>query len=187
MRERIDLERRRLLHGRLPSPSRSAPGPSAPPRIRPPWSGEARIAAACTGCGACAEACPQGIVRLGEDRLPFLALSAGECTFCAACAAACPEPVFAPGLDPAAPPAAATAFSHRAAILAEDCLAAAGVHCQSCGDACPEAAIRFRPRIGGPPLPELSVPACTGCGACIATCPAGAVAPAFGPEGEADG
>ena len=37
----------------------------------------------------------------------------------------------------------------------EACFAARGVVCQSCGDACPEGAIRFRPRLGGPALPTL--------------------------------
>lgn len=61
------------------------------------------------------------------------------------------------------------------AAIGADCLARAGIHCQSCGDACPEAAIRFRPRTGGPPLPALAPDRCTACGDCVAVCPAGAV------------
>lgn len=67
-----------------------------------------------------------------------------------------------------------------------DCLARAGIHCRSCGDACPEAAIRFRPRLGAPPLPEVGPARCTGCGACVEVCPAGAVSLGAGDLGAGD-
>ena len=79
---------------------------------------------------------------------------------------ACPEPVFS-----ADPP---RRFPHVAAI-SESCFAKSGIACQSCRDACPEQAIRFSPRIGGPFVPELDEDACSGCGACISVCPAGAI------------
>jgi ferredoxin-type protein NapF len=59
--------------------------------------------------------------------------------------------------------------------ISEACLARAGVVCQSCGDACPEQAIRFTLRRGGPPLPSLDENRCTGCGACVPVCPVGAI------------
>jgi ferredoxin len=62
------------------------------------------------------------------------------------------------------------------------CLARRGVVCQSCGDLCPEAAISFRPRIGGPPLPSIDHDLCTGCGDCVSACPADAIAIATLPE-----
>jgi ferredoxin-type protein NapF len=136
-------------------------------RIRPPGAAE-RALAACTGCGACVERCPAGIVGL-VDGLPALDFTAGECTFCGLCAQSCPEPVFA-GVVP-------DRFDHVAAISAS-CLPLRGVDCQACRDACPTAAIRFRPVRGGPFVPALDAAACTGCGACIAVCPVGAVATA---------
>lgn len=136
-------------------------------RIRPPGVEEQGLAA-CTGCGACVERCPAAIVSL-VDGLPALDFAAGECTFCGACAESCPEPVFSDG--------AAGHFDHVAAISAS-CLPFRGVDCQACRDACPAAAIRFRPVRGGPFVPELDAEACTGCGACIAVCPVGAVATA---------
>jgi ferredoxin-type protein NapF len=105
---------------------------------------------------------------------PVLDFSRGECTFCGDCAAACPAPVF----DREKP----LAFSHIAAI-SERCLARLGVSCMTCRDACPEEAIRVRPRIGGPFVPEVVAALCTGCGACMGPCPSGAIAPAR-PEGD---
>jgi ferredoxin-type protein NapF len=155
-RDNVDLGRRNFLTGRRPS---------LPDRIRPPWSRAASLVAACTGCGACAQACPQHIIALDETGRPALDFTVGECSFCGACAEACPEPVF---------DRAIAVFDHVAAI-GPACFASRGIVCQSCGDACPESAIRFRPRLGGPAVPELSADRCSGCGACIAGCPAGAI------------
>jgi len=153
----VNLARRGFLTGRLRSSADS---------ITPPWSHAASVAAACTGCGACVPACPQHIIALDAAGRPALDFSAGECSFCGACADVCPEPVF---------DRAISAFEHVAAI-GPACFASRGIVCQSCGDVCPESAIRFRPRLGGPALPELASDSCSGCGACIAACPAQAVA-----------
>lgn len=154
----IDPGRRSFLTGR-----RALPLPEA---VRPPWSRAASIAAACSGCGACVAACPQHIIGLDAEGRPVLSFAESACSFCGACAEACPEPVF----DRLLP-----AFEHVAAVGAV-CFAGRGIVCQSCGDACPDGAIRFRPRLGGPALPELAADRCTGCGACIAACPARAIA-----------
>jgi ferredoxin-type protein NapF len=61
------------------------------------------------------------------------------------------------------------------AMIGSACLTRQGVHCQSCADACPEQAIGFTPRIGGPPLPRVEANRCTGCGDCVAACPASAI------------
>lgn len=119
----------------------------------------------CTGCGRCVEQCPTHIISLTDER-PSLDFSGGECTFCGDCARACPEPVFV--LE------GATRLAHVVAI-ADGCLAKNNVACQSCRDACPEQAIRFRPRTGGPFLPEVDVDSCSGCGACVGVCPVGAI------------
>lgn len=125
----------------------------------------------CTACGDCEEVCPTGIVSLSEGT-PVLDFTAGECTFCGACGEACPEVLF---------DEAPSTFNH-AIEIANTCLAKAGISCMTCRDSCPEDAIRFRPRIGGPFLPEIVEDACTGCGACIASCPSQAIAAVPIPE-----
>jgi ferredoxin-type protein NapF len=120
----------------------------------------------CNGCGVCAETCPAGIIKIA-DGVPVVDFSRGECTFCGQCAERCPERVF--------PPEPVARFDH-AMRLQDSCLALNFVDCQSCRDACPEMAIRFRPTRGGPFRPALDEDACTGCGACLSVCPVGALA-----------
>lgn len=150
--------RRNLISGR---------NVATPPPLRPPWTTSETVLKRCTGCGACADTCPEGIISIGSGSLPELSFAAGECTFCGACAEACGEGVFAGW--PSGP-----AFDHRAEI-GTDCLARHDVTCLSCSDACPEVAIRLRPRLGQPAMPELDPDRCNGCGACVASCPADAI------------
>ena len=71
----------------------------------------------------------------------------------------------------APPPAPAVA-----AAIGEVCLARRGIVCRTCGDACPERAIRFPPLLGRAAQPLLSLEACTGCGDCLPVCPVAAIA-----------
>lgn len=151
----MDLARRSFFFGHA----------ATVPTLRPPWSRQNSVVEACSGCGECVDACPVGIVSLGAGRLPELDFAHHECTFCGECAQACPEDVYNAALQ---------AFDH-VARFGEECLAQAGVECRTCQDACPASAIRFRPRLGGPSVPELSEADCSGCGACIAPCPTGAI------------
>ncbi|RXF70900.1 ferredoxin-type protein NapF [Hansschlegelia zhihuaiae] len=153
--EPADQSRRGFLFGRHAS---------ATFNVRPPWTREMTVRSACNGCGECSIACPQQIVKLDANRRP-LVIFGDECTFCGACADVCPEPVFDRSVEP---------FTHVARV-GSDCFPKRGVICWSCGDACPEAVIRFRPRAGGPALPTIDESRCTGCGACVAICPAQAV------------
>lgn len=126
-----------------------------------PWTDPARIFARCSGCGACARACPEGIVVQGRGGHPFVSFTSA-CTFCGACADVCDEDVFE--LERAPP------WSAHAVVLA-GCLEARGVSCRACEDACPESALRLRPELGGTGSITVDVAACTGCGACVSVCP----------------
>ena len=66
-------------------------------------------------------------------------------------------------------------LSKPVAVIGEGCLAEAGIVCRSCGDACPESAIRFQPRIGLPPQAIVNEAACTGCSECVGACPGSAI------------
>ncbi|MGO4193981.1 ferredoxin-type protein NapF [Rhizobium sp. YAF28] len=133
-------------------------------RILPPGASETSVQN-CSGCGACVDACPTKIISI-RSGIPAVDFRQGGCTFCGKCAERCPENVF--------PAGSAGGFAHYAAI-GDGCLANNYVDCQACRDCCPAGAIRFRPRLGGPFVPELDAAACTGCGACISVCPADAI------------
>jgi len=141
------------------------------PPLRPPWAlAEADFISSCTRCSACIDACPESIVSRGDGGFPVVDFSHGECTFCQACVQACePRALRAdgPGVDVGAP------WSIKAAVQ-DSCLALHGVHCQTCRDACPTSAIGFPLRVGVP-HPVVDPERCTGCGACIAPCPADAL------------
>lgn len=156
----VALARRDLFRGRIarPEPSHGLRPPTAIP--------EDRFTALCDGCAACAPACPETVIRLDRDRRPVLRFEHGECTFCGACADVCK-------------PGALARLGIRdwtaVAAISGKCIAVGGVHCRTCGDACPRGAIAFTPRTDGRWLPTLRDDDCTGCGACVAVCPVDAV------------
>lgn len=152
----FDGARRRFLTGHPPQPDPAQ-------TLLPPWLAASALDR-CTGCGACAAACPTGIVEMARAR-PTLSFASGECTFCGACAETCPEGLFDRNRE---------ALPYRPDIAAH-CLPRAGIDCQACRDACPQEAIRFPPRRGGPFLPQVTASLCTGCGACVAPCPVSAI------------
>ena len=63
----------------------------------------------------------------------------------------------------------------RRIAIGDLCLARSGVSCMACRDECEAGAIRFRPRLGGPFLPEIDQSLCTGCGNCVPVCPSSAI------------
>lgn len=135
---------------------------------RPPWAqAEESFLDACTRCGACAPVCPTRIVVIVRG-YPEVDFKLGECTFCGACAAACRDGALLRADAETRP------WSIKAQI-ADNCLAKRGVECRVCGDPCVVSAIRFSPRLGGPPVAEVDAASCTGCGACVAPCPVNAI------------
>lgn len=150
--------RRQFLRGKFSSPA-------AP--LRPPWAlAEEDFLAACTRCGDCIRVCPPGIL-VEDSGYPRVEFGKGECTFCGECVAACQAGALRREVD--RPP------WNLLPVIADACLARRGVVCRSCGDACAQAAIRFRPQVGGSALPEVDSSRCTGCGGCVAPCPARAI------------
>jgi ferredoxin-type protein NapF len=154
----VDLSRRAFFRGR--------PRPKA--EKRPPWAlPEAEFIDCCTRCNDCIKACPTHILSVGDGGYPTVDFREGECTFCGDCVTACqPKALVRQEGQPA--------WAYKA-VIGEDCLPRQGVECRVCGDFCDARAIRFQPRLGGSPLPEIDPDRCTGCGACVAPCPTVAI------------
>lgn len=135
---------------------------------RPPWAlPEDDFIKACTRCLDCVPVCPTQIIVVVRG-FPEVDFTLGQCTFCGNCATLCKDGAL-PRADKKAVP-----WSIKARIAAT-CLAQQDVECRACGDPCEADAIRFSPRAGGPPLPEVDAALCTGCGACVAPCPVTAI------------
>ncbi|MGR3714635.1 MAG: ferredoxin-type protein NapF [Shimia sp.] len=133
--------------------------------MRPPGAVDSSMfAETCTRCGDCAASCPQAIITADDEGFPKVDLSKRECTFCGECATACgPNAILA-----------ADGWDWRASV-AETCLSLGGVACRACEDHCDARAIRFQLHTGGRSEPLIDLDSCTGCGACAASCPAGAI------------
>ena len=155
----VDASRRGFFRGR--------PRPKA--ENRPPWAlAEAEFTDCCTRCNDCLCACPEHIVVAGDGGFPTIDFARGACNFCGDCVDAC-KPLALRRAEGQAP------WSLKA-VIGPACLPKHGVECRTCGDFCDARTIRFPPRLGGSPLPEIAPERCTGCGACVAPCPTAAIA-----------
>lgn len=137
--------------------------------LRPPWAAdEPLFLNACSRCDRCLAACPTGLLRKGGGGYPEADFAAGHCSFCGDCRQSCPTAALR--RDPDAAP------WQLLASIDDTCLARRGVVCRTCGERCEAGAIAFTPQLGGVALPRLDTAACTGCGECVADCPASAIA-----------
>lgn len=137
--------------------------------IRPPWAlPEDSFTKLCERCGDCIDKCPTHIIHEGRGSFPVIDFMSGECLFCGDCVETC-KPGALKQLNGHKP------WSVTASINSTKCLAYKNIECRSCYDPCESRAIRIKPRIGGVSIPLLNNVNCTGCGACIAVCPAQAV------------
>lgn len=75
----------------------------------------------------------------------------------------------------APPPAAMTLPPRQVATIGDTCLAENGAYCRTCGEACPEAAIRFHLLPQGRARADVDADRCTGCGDCLFPCPVTAI------------
>lgn len=116
----------------------------------------------------------------GQDGLPAVRFDRGACDFCAACADVCATGALGPARDAGG----AMRRPWLASVgIGGKCISAAGVVCRVCAEACETGAIRFAdPRGHG--LPRVDISACTGCGACVATCPVQTVSVTVEPIGQ---
>lgn len=142
---------------------------------RPPGGqDEQHLLRLCLHCEKCREACPKnaigpahledGILNMRTPRMDF---KKGWCDFCEdvdggpRCAAVCPT-VALTG-------ASATPYNTvigKAHLVRDWCLAARGMGCQACVDACPYDALS----LGYDHVPVIDEDKCNGCGACEFAC-----------------
>ncbi len=135
--------------------------------IRPPWAvTESDFLDLCNRCGECARECPQAIIRMSDGGYPEIDFSAGGCDFCEVCVAVCKAEALK--LDGRAP-------WQQVAVLGDNCFSERGVICRSCGEVCEMQAIRFQQVVGGVTHVLMDSESCTGCGECVAICPAQAI------------
>lgn len=163
---KAEMSRRELFQG---FGKKTKPEVTYKPEILP-WMFDRSILENCTGCGDCVAACPENIIQINANNRATVDFQKGECIFCSECAKACSEDVFLPfERRKETPP-------WQAQIeIAKTCLAFEGIVCQICRDQCLEKVISFPPVMGATARPELDLESCTGCGACVATCPTEAI------------
>ncbi|MDN3702052.1 ferredoxin-type protein NapF [Vibrio artabrorum] len=153
----VDLTKRRLFSKQKVDSS----------QIRLPWINNSNsFTDDCTRCGKCITSCENAIIVVGDGGFPTVDFSIDECTFCYQCADVCPEPIFKPKQE--------VPWQAKAQI-SDKCLAQQNVECRSCGDMCEPMAIQFQLRVGSVALPEVTLDACNGCGACVAVCPTASI------------
>jgi ferredoxin-type protein NapF len=134
-------------------------------KIRPPYFvDEYDFHKECINCdGKCSNFCEEHIIKIGEDKTPFLDFSSSGCTYCDECAKACEYEV----LD----------IENRRQINAKisiditRCLSWNQTMCFSCKDPCIDDAIQFL----GMFRPEIISDKCTACGFCEKACPTEAI------------
>ena len=138
--------------------------------IRPPWAlPEADFLARCTRCGECVATCQERILVNGDGGYPEVDFSRGGCALCGDCALRCRSQAFR-----GEPRNDMDAWTHRV-VINSHCMALKGVVCRTCGDVCDVRAIRFQLKLGGVSTPILDSSTCSGCGECVALCPARAI------------
>ncbi len=153
----VNIQRRSILRGKTVAAS----------AVRMPWLNEQKgFTELCTRCGACEKSCSQQIIKPGDGGFPVVDFSIGECTFCKQCAGACDEKLF--DLKQITP------WGLKAEVSG-NCLNSQSVYCRSCAESCEIEAIKFNFTTNTFATPVVVLDDCTGCGACVSTCPTKAI------------
>lgn len=153
---------RRELFGSLASSLRGEKKQEKP--LRPPYFGdESLFHNECNKCaGVCATVCEEDIIKIADDKTPYILFSLNGCTYCDKCAEACEFGVLK-----------VEDKKQLGAIITinkDKCLSWNHTMCFSCKDPCLDNAIDFKAMF----MPEINNK-CTSCGFCISRCPTDAI------------
>ena len=132
--------------------------------LRPPYySDESLFLNECSKCDAkCATVCEEDIIKITDDKTPYLSFSYSGCTYCDECAKACEFGVLK--LEDK------KAINAKVIINKTKCLSWNHTMCFSCKDPCLDNAIDFKAMF----MAEIN-DKCTACGFCISRCPTDAI------------
>ena len=132
--------------------------------VRPPYFGdESLFHNECNKCdGACATVCEEEIIKIADDRTPYLDFSYSGCTYCDECAIACKPNVLRVEDK--------KMIASIVTIDKKSCLSWDHTLCFSCKDPCLDNAIDFKAMF----MPVIN-DKCTACGFCISRCPTNAI------------
>ncbi|MEA3331793.1 MAG: ferredoxin-type protein NapF [Campylobacterota bacterium] len=133
--------------------------------LRPPYYNDISLFHnECNKCDAkCATVCEEEIIKIAQDKTPYLDFTSSGCTFCDECALACEYGVLKVEYR--------KDIETDVIINQSTCLSWDGVMCFSCKDPCLEDAIEFKAMF----MPTIDMSKCTGCGFCINRCPTYAI------------
>lgn len=133
--------------------------------IRPPYNDDKSLFYKhCHECdGKCATACEVKIIKILEDKTPYLDFKSSGCTFCDDCADVCEFGVL--NIE------SKNDIKVNINLSMTSCLAWNETMCFSCKEPCLENAIVFQ----GLFKPVIDESKCTACGFCISRCPVFAI------------
>ena len=157
------MERRELFSS-LASSIKNASKKKPERLVRPPYNNdESLFHNECSKCDAkCATVCEVEIIKIAEDKTPYLDFSKNGCTYCDDCAEACEFGVLTLENQ--------RHIDAKIVINKDECVSWEGVMCFSCKDPCIDNAIDFKAMF----MPEIN-DNCTSCGFCISRCPVEAI------------
>lgn len=158
------MERRELFSSLASSIKNSTSKESQESFLRPPYfNDESLFHNECSKCDAkCATVCEEEIIKIANDKTPYLDFSKNGCTYCDECAKVCEFGVL--HVD------AKKLINAEITINKTNCLSWEHTMCFSCKDPCLDNAIDFKAMF----MPEINNK-CTACGFCISRCPTAAI------------
>ena len=132
--------------------------------LRPPYFGdESLFHNECSKCEAkCATVCEEEIIKIADDKTPYIVFSQNGCTYCDECAIACEFGVL--NLEDK------KLLNAVVTINKDKCISWHHTMCFSCKDPCLDNAIDFKAMF----MPVIN-DKCTACGFCINRCPTDAI------------